>query len=81
MRLTELQAKDVIDVCTGSNIGFIVDVVIDQNRFCIVALVVESCSIIKSLCFFKEPGEIVVPVEDIECVGEDVVLVRARQEG
>ena len=70
-----MQRKDVINIKTGGNIGFVSDIEIDPICRCIQAIVVEKMSAFKLICFFKGPPCIVIPVEHIVNIGEDVILV------
>lgn len=75
MRLISLQRKDVVNIKTGSKIGFVSDFEIDPICHCIQAIIVERTSCFKLLLFFKGPPCLIIPVEQIVNIGEDVILV------
>ncbi len=72
MRLSELQDKDIINVRDGKKIGNIIDIYIDQQGRS-KGLIVEKTKFIIS--HFTSAGEINIKWEQIEKIGEDVILV------
>ncbi|MCM1371324.1 MAG: YlmC/YmxH family sporulation protein [Clostridium sp.] len=72
MRLSNLQNKDVVNVKDGSKIGNIIDVEITVDGR-MNNLVVEKSKFILSR--FSTKGEIEIKWEQIEKIGEDVILV------
>lgn len=75
MRLISLQRKDVVDVKSGSKIGFVSDFELDPICHCLSALIVEKSNCFSFVCLFKGPPCLVIPVEQIVSIGEDVILV------
>lgn len=75
MRLIELQCKDVVNIENGCKIGFVSDLEIDISCAKIQAIVIEQNNFISYLRFFKTPGVIVIPIENIVSIGKDVILV------
>lgn len=75
MRFVTLQSKDVINVKTGSKIGYVVDVEIDMCCQRIVAIVVEKSPCIRLICIMKGPPVFIIPIENIITIGDDVILV------
>lgn len=73
MRLSELQNKTVINLIDGKNIGNIIDVNIDENGKTI-GLIVEKHRFLIS--YFSSKKEFSIKWEQIEKIGEDVILVR-----
>ena len=71
MRLSELQHKDVVNILDGKKIGNIIDVSID-NSGKTVGLIVEKYKFLVSMFSNKE---IEVKWDQIEKIGEDVILV------
>lgn len=72
MRLSELQNKDIVSV-DGKKIGNIIDIQLDEfGRTS--ALVVEKSKFLVSL--FSNKGEVLIKWNEIEKIGEDVILVR-----
>lgn len=75
MRFVTLQAKDVINVCDGRKIGFVVDAEIDECSYMLVAILVEATNPLRLCTFFKEPEVIVIPITSVVNIGDDVILV------
>ena len=73
MRLSELQNKTVINLLDGKNIGNIIDLNLDE-RGKMTGLVVEKHRFLIS--FFSAKKEIIIRWDQIEKIGEDVILVR-----
>ncbi|MBE6144272.1 MAG: YlmC/YmxH family sporulation protein [Firmicutes bacterium] len=73
MRLSDLQNKDIININDGKKIGNIIDINIDMNGK-MSGLVVEKSKFLVSM--FSNKDEIEVKWEQIEKIGEDVILVR-----
>ena len=72
MRLSELQHKDVVNTKDGKKIGNIIDVEIMSDGK-MNSLIVEKSKFILSR--FTSKGEIQIKWEQIEKIGEDVILV------
>ncbi len=72
MRLSELQAKDIVNVIDGKKLGRIIDVVVDDGKM--YNLVIEPRRFF--LNFFKRGDEISIKWESIEKIGEDVILIK-----
>lgn len=73
MRLSDLQNKTVVNLIDGKNIGNIIDLSVDDNGKT-TGLVVEKHKFIIS--YFTNRKEIVIKWEQIEKIGEDVILVK-----
>ena len=73
MRLSELQNKTVINLIDGKNIGNIIDLSIDENGNAI-GLIVEKHKFLIS--YFSSQKEMSIKWEQIEKIGEDVILVK-----
>lgn len=69
--LSELQEKDVISINTGYNLGHIVDALISSDGK-IIEFVVQNKKIFKKSSY----NENIFTINDIEKIGEDVILVR-----
>ena len=72
MRLSDLQNKTVINMLDGKNIGNIIDLNIDDKGKAI-GLIVEKHKFLIS--FFSSKKEMTIKWEQIEKIGEDVILV------
>lgn len=69
-----LRQKEVINIKTAERLGYIRDVEISEVTGSIEAIIVP-----RRRCFFSRVfggGELIIPWNTIEAVGEDVVLVR-----
>lgn len=69
--ITDMRNKDVINKKTGARLGNVVDCQVDTCTGCVVALVV--CSRNKMGFFSRD--ECFVRWEDIEVIGDDIILV------
>ena len=72
MRLSDLQNKDVVNIIDGKKIGNIIDVSINQEGVT-TGLIVEKYKFLISM--FTSNKEIVIKWNQIEKIGEDVILV------
>ena len=73
LSLSDLQKKNVINLIDGKNIGNIIDVNID-NEGKIADLIIEKHKFFIS--FFTSKKEFSIKWDNIEKIGEDVILVR-----
>ena len=76
MRLSELQNKNLVNVSNGKNIGNIIDVNIDYQSGNIKSFIIESKGSI--LTFLNKDNDMEVKWNDIQKLGEDVILVNMR---
>ena len=74
MKISELQAKDVVNIADGRKLGQIYDLELDLRQGTIRALVVPSES--KWFGFVSSGQEWVIPWRQIVKIGSDVILVR-----
>jgi len=74
MKLSELQKKDIIDVTSGVKVGNIIDVMVEDNGT-IISLIVDRNF---GFNFFSSKSEIEVYFKDIIKIGEDVVLIKLK---
>lgn len=74
MRLSDLQDKDVVNVVDGKKIGNIIDVNLEYNSGKMDSLIVEKSKFFISM--FSTKDEIEIRWEQIEKIGEDVILVK-----
>jgi YlmC/YmxH family sporulation protein len=73
MRLSDLQNKDVVNVIDGKKIGNIIDITI-ENDGKMNGLIVEKSKFLLSM--FTTRDEVLIKWEQIEKIGEDVILVK-----
>lgn len=74
MRLSDLQDKDVINVVDGKKVGNIIDVSLENKTGKMESLIVEKSKFFISM--FSNKDEIEIRWEQIEKIGEDVILVK-----
>ncbi len=71
--LTDLQNKEVVNVIDGTRLGFVDDIQMDTEKSSIIALVIYGRS--RLLGFLGKDNDIVIKCDEIELVGEDIILV------
>lgn len=76
MRLSELAKKDVININDGSKIGNITDILIDDKGY-VLSLVVDKSNF--SFSFFTTKDEMLIDFNNIEKIGEDVIIVKIEK--
>lgn len=74
MRLCDLRQKEVINVCTCSSMGCVIDVEIDPKTGQVKALIVPGPG--KFPAFFGRDNECIIPWKSICQIGEDIILVQ-----
>lgn len=76
MRLSELSKKDVININDGSKIGNITDILIDDKGY-VLSLVVDKSNF--SFSFLTAKDEVLIDFNNIEKIGEDVIIVKIEK--
>lgn len=74
IKLSELQIKEVIVINDGRRLGHISDLEIDGNNGKITALIIIVKD--KKTGLFGKAGEMIIPWNNIETIGSDVILIR-----
>ena len=69
----QLTQKDVINLCTGENLGCVHDIEINTAEQRVVLLILPGRG---GLLGIGKATELVIPWCKIECIGEDTILVR-----
>ena len=69
----DLKQREVINVTDGKRLGFVYDIEIDFERGKIESLVVPGPNKLKNI--FGKSGDITIPWDRIERVGDDIILV------
>ena len=67
---TELRTKDVVNLCGGTKMGKILDVIFDTNGKNVLGLVVPG-----ERKLFRQNEDIFVPWKNITKIGDDVILI------
>lgn len=78
MKLCELRQKEVINVCSCSSLGCVIDVEINEKNGCITALIVPGPGRFPS--FWGRDNELVIPWKCICQIGDDIILVEINEE-
>jgi YlmC/YmxH family sporulation protein len=79
MKISELQAKDVVNIADGRKLGQICDLELDLRQGTIRAIVVPSET--KWFRLMSGGQEWVIPWQQIVKIGSDVILVRLDGRG
>ena len=74
--LCEMRKLEVINVCTGKRLGFVVDIEFDLCNGNITAILVPKKTEIGDLFSKKANRYIKIPWCCIERIGDDIILVR-----
>lgn len=79
--LADLKKLEVINLCDGSRLGYVCDAEIDLCAGCITAIMVPAK--LEFWDWFRKEGNRHqrIPWCDIDCIGDDTVLVRYREHG
>ena len=72
MRYNNLRQKEVINVCEGRSLGYICDLIFDEFKGHIRAIVVPGNSGFRGMF---QRRDYVIPWKDICKIGDDVILV------
>lgn len=74
MLLSDLQAKDIINIKNGDNLGRIVDAKVDSSGK-VLYFVAEERKIMRKFSHGARDSEITFKFEQIKKIGEDVILI------
>ena len=69
-----LRELEVINLCGGERLGYPCDFELDVDDARILAIVVERSG--QGFSLFSDKEQYVIPWCNIECIGEDAILVR-----
>ncbi len=72
MRISDLQTKKIISISSGRNVGNIIDAIVSDNGM-IESLIIEQN---KNLFSFNRETDATILWNDIEKIGEDVILIK-----
>lgn len=75
--LEDIRSKEVIDILTGERLGYIDDVRINLETSDVLEFVVYGSE--RFFGIFGKDEDIVIPCEDIEVIGQDVLLIKRSQ--
>lgn len=74
IKISELQAKDIVNMENGKRLGYLTDVEIHVETGKVTALIINGSGKMMGL-FGKGVADIVIPWENIIRIGSDVILV------
>ena len=74
----DFKHKEVVNIVDGKRLGFVQDVTADLESGIITSIIVPGNS--KLLNLFAGNNDIVIPWQDIKCIGEDIILVEINKE-
>ena len=78
LTLSELRKKDVVCIGDGRVLGRVADIEFDAGSGHVHALIIPGCSSLTSL-WHGEKNCMIIPWQQIACIGDDVVLVSAAK--
>ncbi|WP_240375191.1 YlmC/YmxH family sporulation protein [Bacillus piscicola] len=78
MRISDLQAKDIVNMHTGRRLGNVGDIDINVSTGQVEAIIVGGAG--KMMSFFNKDNEFVVSWTQIVKIGSDVILVNLYEE-
>ena len=74
----DFKHNEVVNIVDGKRLGFVQDVTADLESGVITSIIVPGNS--KLLNLFAGNNDIVIPWQDIKCIGEDIILVEINKE-
>ena len=69
----DFKHKEVINITDGRRLGFVQDVTANLETGMITSIIVPGNT--KVLNIFSSGNDIVIPWENVKCIGDDVILV------
>lgn len=69
----DFKHKEVINITDGKRLGFVQDVTADLESGLITSIIVPGNA--KLFNVFSKDSDIVIPWQNIKCIGDDVILV------
>ena len=69
----DFKHKEVVNVNNGKRLGFVQDVCADLKKKKITHIIVPGSN--KIMNIFSSNNEIVIPWDNIKCIGDDLILV------
>ena len=69
----DFKHKEVINITDGKRLGFVQDVNADLETGTITSIIVPGST--RLISFFSSSNDIVIPWQNIKCIGDDIILV------
>ena len=70
----DFKHKEVVNINDGRRLGYVQDVCADLETGIITSIIVPGASN-KLLNIFSQANDIVIPWQNIKCIGDDLILV------
>ena len=70
----DFKHKEVINITDGRRLGFVQDVTANLETGTITSIIVPGTS--KLFNIFSSGNEIVIPWDNVKCIGDDLILVQ-----
>lgn len=77
MKISDLQAKDIVNLETGKRLGHLTDLDLNLDNGQIEAIIISSTGKVMSL--FGKDEEVIIPWSNIIKIGSDVIMVKTAQ--
>lgn len=78
MRIYDFRQKEVINLSDGTRLGYVFDAIINEESGRVEALVIPVQG--KVFGIFGKDNEYIIPWEQIQKIGDDIVLVHFDKE-
>lgn len=75
--LNDIRNKEVINIRSGSKIGYVDDIEFDAESFTVKSLVIYGRG--RFFGFFGRDDDVVIKCRDIEIIGTDTILVSTNE--
>lgn len=69
----DFKHKEVINIKDGKRMGYVQDVCADLESGMITSIIVPGSN--RLMSFFNQNNDIIIPWQNIKCIGEDLILV------
>lgn len=69
----DFKHKEVVNINNGKRLGYVQDVCADLETGTITSIIVPGTN--KLLNIFSQGNDIVIPWQNIKCIGDDLILV------
>ena len=69
----DFKHKEVVNINNGKRLGYVQDVCADLESGTITSIIVPGSN--RFLSMFSNSNDIVIPWQQIKCIGDDIILV------
>jgi len=75
--LSDLMEKEIINICDGSRLGYIEDVILNIKEGNVCSFIISNKK--QCFCFFeKKEEELKISLNNIVRIGDDIILVEIK---